>query len=368
MLDAKVRLLPSAPRALKRTSTIKLYSATSQRLARMTLIEETALEPGRECYAQIRLAQPLCVFRGDRIVLRGESPEFTIGGGLVLDIAPIRYRRKDRERSASLRTLEESAPVGAALEFISREKMGAPLREIALRACEPIDRLLAVAQEKIKGGEILSADVGGDLLVISRDAFEGLKEALVGDIAAFFAAQPHRLFMPREELRSRLGPDLAPQLFEMTLTELTGGGKIEDTREGLSLSGRKAEITPAQQTAKEKIERIFQEAACSPPTFSQVEEQFDDPRTAKRMTALLLEEGVLTKISPTLACHKDNLDPAFDKIREHLKSADKLGVGDLKTLLRVSRKHAVPLLEYFDKIGFTVRVGDHRMLKEKLSK
>jgi len=144
MLDAKVRLLPSAPRALKRTSTIKLYAATSQRLARMTLIDETALEPGRECYAQIRLAQPLCLFRGDRIVLRGGSPEFTIGGGLVLDIAPVRYRRKDCDRLASLRTLEEAAPAEAVLGFISQKKMGAPLREIALRACEPIDRLLAI--------------------------------------------------------------------------------------------------------------------------------------------------------------------------------------------------------------------------------
>ena len=365
MLDAKVRLLPSAPRALKKTSTVKLYAATSQRLARMTLIDVSVLEPGSEGYAQIRLAEPLCIFRGDRIVLRGESPEFTIGGGVVLDIAPVKFRRKDSGRQAWLRVLETASPEEAALAFISQKNMGAKLREIAIRTGAAMQSLQGVIDDKISAGEVLSADVGDDRLIILREVFESLKEKLLGELGAFFDSQSHRLFIPREELRSRLGPELAPQLYEMTLRELTGEGKIEDTREGVSLSGRKAQISPAQKAAKEKMEGIFREAACSPPTFSQAEGQFDNPKLAKQMTALLLEEGALTKISPTLAYHTDHLKAAFAKIREHFKSADKLGVGDLKTLLGVSRKHAVPLLEYFDKIGLTIRIGDHRVLKDE---
>ncbi|NQU08611.1 MAG: selenocysteine-specific translation elongation factor [Candidatus Abyssubacteria bacterium] len=365
MLDAKVKLLPSAPRMLKRTTTVKLYVATSQRLARMTLIDRDKLEPGGESYAQLRLARPLCVFRGDRIVLRGESPEFTIGGGIVLDINPVRIRRKDRDRPAWLNILEKASAGDAALAFLSRETTGAKLREIAIRAGEPIEQLRAVIDETIRAGEVLSADVGDDLLVISRETFEALKERLLAELDAFFNSQTHRLFMPREELRSRLGPKLAPQLFEMTLGELAASGKIEDTREGVSVSGRKAQITPAQKKAKEKMESIYREAAFSPPTFAQAEEQFDDPKGARRMTSLLLEESTLTKISSTMAYNRDHLEKASTKIREHFKTADKLGVGDLKTLLGVSRKHAVPLLEYFDKIGLTTRVGDYRVLKEK---
>ncbi|UCD58559.1 MAG: selenocysteine-specific translation elongation factor, partial [Candidatus Hydrogenedentota bacterium] len=79
LLDAKVRLLPSAPRKLSRGSNLKLYVATGQRMARMTLMDRPKLEPGEESYAQLRLTQPLCIFRGDRFVIRGESPEFTIG-------------------------------------------------------------------------------------------------------------------------------------------------------------------------------------------------------------------------------------------------------------------------------------------------
>ncbi len=368
MLDAKVRLLPSAPRALKRTSTIKLYAATSQRPAGMTLVDAAALEPGQECYAQLRLSQPLCIFRGDHIVLRGGSPEFTIGGGIVLDVAPVRYRRKDTGRPGWLQTLENATAEQAAPAFLSRQKVGGRLRELAIRACEPLKRLRSDVVGKIDAGEILSADVGDDLLLISREAFEVLKDKLLAEIARFFDSQPHRLFMPREELRSRLGPKLAPQLFEMMLGELTGGGKLKDKREGVCLSGREVRITPAQKAAKERMESIFREAACSPPTFSQAGEKLGDPKTAKQMTALLLEEGVLTKISPTLAYHSDHLGPATDKLREHFKTSDKLGVGDLKSLLGVSRKHAVPLLEYFDRIGFTTRVGDYRILKEKARK
>jgi len=171
--------------------------------------------------------------------------------------------------------------------------------------------------------------------------------------------------MPREELRSRLGPEMPVQFFEMILADLKAKGEIEITRDGVCLGGRKVQITPPQQQAKERLESIFREAAFSPPTLSQAQEQLDNPKTAKQMLSLLLEEGTLTKISPTLAYHRDNLDPAIDNIRDHFKTADKLAVGDLKSLLGVSRKHAVPLLEYFDKIGLTARVGDHRVLKDK---
>ena len=191
----------------------------------------------------------------------------------------------------------------------------------------------------------MSSGTGDETLVIGRDSFDNLKNGLMSELTAFFESQPHRLFMPREELRSRLGPTLAPQLFEMSLGELAGAGKIEDTREGVSVSGRKAQITPAQKKAKEKMESIYREAAFSPPTFAQVEEQFDDPKGARRMTSLLLEEGTLTKINPTMAYHAGHLEKASTKIREHFKTAEKLGVGDLKNLLGVSRKHAVPLLE-----------------------
>ena len=368
LLEAKVRLLSTAPRTLKKTSTIKLYAATSQRLARLTLIDKPKLEPGDHCYARIRLSQPLCIFRGDHIVIRGESPEFTIGGGVVLDVAPVKAKGNSDDRLQWLRRLEKATPEEAALAFLDQNSMGVKRTALARRTGEPVEFLQKIIAEKVGNGDVLSVDVGDDTMVVSRSSFENLEKKLISELKAFFDSQSHRLFMPREELRSRLGPELAPQFFEMLLEELIKGGKLESTGEGVSLSGHRAQITPAQQQAKEKMESVFREAACSPPTFSQAEEQLGDAKTAKNMLSLLIEEGTLTKISPTLAYHKDHLVPAIDKIRGHFEASDKLAVGDLKTLLGVSRKHAVPLLEYFDKISLTLRVGDHRVLKDKFRK
>lgn len=368
LLEARIELLASAPRALKKTNIIKLYVATSQRPARMTLIDKSKLEPGERCYARLRLSQPLCIFRGDRIIIRGESPEYTIGGGVVLDIAPVKGKSKSAERLNRLRTLEEATPEEAAVAFLEQSRMGAYLTGLAKRTCLPIETIRKFFESKIQAGEALAANVGDDTLLISRPSFDLLGDRLTGELTAFFDSQQHRLFMPREELRSRLGPDLAPQFFEMILDELIAGGKLESTREGVSLGGRKANLTPKQQKAREKMRNIFREAACSPPTFSQVEEQFDDPKTARQMISLLLEEGALTKISPVLAYDTEHIEQAYDNIRNHFSNSDKLQVGDLKALLAVSRKHAVPLLEYFDRIGLTTRVGDHRVLKEKLRK
>ncbi len=368
LLDAKVRLLPSAPRKLPRTSTVKLYVATSQQAARMTLIDKPTLAPGEEGYVQIRPQKPLCVFRGDRFVIRGESPEFTIGGGVVLDVMPVKLKRKDTERAAWLKLLEEATTPEAALAFLSQKSMGMGLRELAMRMGAPIDRVRAIVEENIRSGAVITSSIGDDMLIIFRDRFEQLKKSVLGEMARFFDAQPHRLFMPREELRSRLGADLDSHLFEKVLAELMRAGELEATRDGVNLGGRKAQITQVERTLKEKIEKAYRDGGFSPPSFSQAEEQFGDARRARQMTSLLLEEGTLTKISPTLAYHKDSLELALEKIKEHFAGADKLSVGDLKSILGVSRKHAVPLLEYFDKIGLTVRAGDHRMLKQKPEK
>ncbi len=368
LLDAQIDLLATAPRALKKTNIIKLYVATSQRPARMTLIDRDKLEPGERCYALIRLSEPLCVFRGDRIIIRGESPEYTIGGGVVLDVAPLKRRAKGDEKAQWLKSLEAATLEETTMAFLAQGLMGTTLTSIAARVGAPANTLRAIFQRKFETGEALSADVGGDTLLIARSSFDALKERVVGELKDFFDSQQHRLFMPREELRSRLGPDLAPQYFELLLADLIEGGSLETTREGVSLGGRKAQLTPSQKKARGEIERVYREAGCSPPTFSQAEEQFGDTKAARQMISLMIEEGALTKISPTFAYYRDNLDPAREKIRESFNDSDTLKVGDLKTLLGVSRKHAVPLLEYFDRIGLTTRVGDHRVLKEKLRK
>ena len=234
LLEAKVRLLSTAPRTLKKTSTIKLYAATSQRLARLTLIDKPKLEPGEHCYARLRLSQPLCIFRGDHIVIRGESPEFTIGGGVVLDVAPVKAKGNADDRLRWLRGLEKATPEEAALAFLDQNSMGAKLTGLARRTGEPVDFLQRVVAEKAGSGDVLSAKVGDDTMVISRSSFDNLEKKLISELNAFFSSQAHRLYMPREELRSRLGPELAPQFFEMLLEVLIKGGKLEAAGERLT--------------------------------------------------------------------------------------------------------------------------------------
>jgi len=363
ILDAKVQLLPSAPRTLSRTTVVKLYAAAGHSTARMTLTDKAKLNPGEEGYVRLRLSHPLCIFPGDRFVLRGGSPEFTIAGGAVLDIAPVKVKKQDKTSWLSM--LEKASPEQTALAFLSQAQTGAKLREIAKRMGEPVSSIRAIFEEHERTMQVLFTDVSDDVLVIAREQFDGLKIKLLDEVQAFFKSQPHRLYMSREELRSRVGPTLALQLFEKALTGLTEAGEIQESREGVNLASRTAQITKAQKAAKEQIEKIFIDAGISPPTFSQAEESLADPSHAKQMLSLLIEEKILTKISPTLAYHKDTLDGALDAVKKHFEQTDKLAVGDLKKILGVSRKHAVPLLEYFDRIGLTLRTGDYRILKKK---
>jgi selenocysteine-specific elongation factor len=305
------------------------------------------------------------VFRGDHFVLRGGSPEYTIGGGVVLDVAPTVSRRKRAEKAQWLELLERASPAVAALAFLAQSAAGASLTELAVRMAEPAERLRDLLSTHIHDGEVVTLGFGGDALLIRRNQFEELKARLVADMESFFTSQSHRLHMPREELRSRLGAGLDTRLFERLLDDLAREGRTEITREGISLRGRKAGLSKTQAALKEAAEKMYREAGFSPPTLSQAEEMLNDPKNARRMISLLIEEGALTRIGATMAYHTESLEDAIEKIRKHFQQAEKLSVGDLKTILGISRKHAVPLLEYLDKIGLTARVGDYRMLKQK---
>jgi selenocysteine-specific elongation factor len=363
--DAKVRLLRTAPRNLRRSTTVKLYSATSQQVSRMIVFGENEIAPGSEGYVQMRCQKPICIFRGDRFVIRAESPEVTIGGGIVLDVAPQRARVRKRERRAWLQELDGALPAELARAFLSKEEAAVSLHELAVRLGLPAAMVTELIASPIKEGQVLALGSGEDAVLIAQNRHDFLKERALKELADFFKEQPHRLYMPREQLRSRLSGNLDAPLFERIISDLAESERVQVTREGLSLAGRRAGITQAQKSIKEQVEKIYLEAGYSPPTLMQAEEQAGDPAAAKKMISLLLEEGVLQKISPTLAYHKEFLESALKKIRVHFQTEQRLAVGDLKTVLGVSRKHAVPLLEYFDRIGLTARVGDYRVLKEK---
>ncbi len=365
LFDAKVTLLPSAPRKAPRTSSVKLYLGTSQQVARMTLIDKSALLPGGEAYAQIRPRNPLCAFRKDRFVIRGGAPEITIGGGVILDVCPRKWKKKESDRSSLLEIIERAPVTEVALALLSREDTGTNVRDFAMRLAEPSDRLRIMLEREIRNGAVIAAGSSDDAPIIFRDCFEQLKQRVLAALAHFFRSQPHRLFMPREELRSRLGESMDVRLFERVLEELARNRQAQLVREGVTLEGRKPQISDAQKSEKETMEKIFLDAGFSPPTFSQAEERLPNPKSAKRMSTLLLEEGTLQKISPNLAYHKLHIEKAIEIIKKHFESSEKLGVGDLKQLLGVSRKHAVPLLEHFDRIGLTTRVGDYRVLRER---
>ncbi|GAB4344439.1 MAG: selenocysteine-specific translation elongation factor [Candidatus Abyssubacteria bacterium] len=365
LFDARILLLPSTPRKLPRTSSVKLHVGTSQQVARMSLIDRPHLAPGEQGLAQLKTQKLVCIFRGDHFVIRGGSPEYTIGGGVVLDVAPTISRRRRAEKAQWLETIEGASPAKAAVAFLAQSPVGISLTDLAVRTAEPPERLYDVLSPLIRDEEVVTLGTGGDTHLLTRARFDDLKGKVVADMESFFSSQSHRLHIPREELRSRLRAELDSRLFEKLLDDLSKEGRIEITREGIGLRGRKAELSKAQTRLKEAAENMYREAGFSPPTLPQAEEALNDPKNARRMLSLLMEEGALTRIGATMAYHTDSLTEAIEKIKSHFQQTDRLSVGDLKTILGISRKHAVPLLEYLDKIGLTTRVGDYRVLKQK---
>lgn len=367
-MDVRLRLLRSAPRPLRNRALLKLYLTTSQVLASVKFMEADKLSPGHDALARLILEKPLVALSQDSFVVRGSSPEITLGGGVVLDAFPEMGRKGFKKASKTLGDIEKAPLDQKAQLFLSMAEAGLPSKKLAMRLGIRETDLEGLAEPMLKRGEILSFPQAGETLYIHQRLFEELRERAISDLNDYFRQNPHKLGMAKEELRSKLAGDLSPVIYQEVLKRLSDQGKIEVVAGAVRLKEREVAMSSAQKASKEAIDKVFLETLFSPPGQAQLSELIKrEPSEVEKMFFLLMEEGRLVRVSPELVFHREALREAREKILSYFHSKQDLSVGEFKDLLGISRKFAVPLLEYFDKNGLTKRVGDMRRLKNSKS-
>jgi selenocysteine-specific elongation factor len=198
---------------------------------------------------------------------------------------------------------------------------------------------------------------------VDAAAFQGLVARLAETLRAFHAESPYRFGLPKEELKARgAGAGVPGDVAEAALGAMREAGEVLLLREKVRLAAAGDALGGAARDAAARIESIFQRERFAPPLLSVVEEEARLPRGAAHdLMETLVDLGVLVKVTPELAYHRDLLAEAAREIRSVLTERGELGVADLKERLGVSRKYAVPLLEHFDRLGVTRRKGDLRV-------
>ncbi|MGH7278982.1 MAG: SelB C-terminal domain-containing protein, partial [Candidatus Rokuibacteriota bacterium] len=361
LVDGTLELLADAPRPIKSRDRVRFHTGTSEIMARVLLLETTVLEPGQRAFARFRLEAPLVALPGDRFVVRSYSPIVTIGGGTLLDIDPPRVRRKAPALVAHLTILERSTPAEVVEEHVrSAGAAGARTAALSGRVPFPPDRLRAILAELGTQGRVLALDRDWSL---HPDSVARLRTQALAALDQFHRANPLRPGMSREELRGRAGaPD--ERVFAFLLSTLDAEGVIRVDRDKVRLASHEVRLSPEQKRVVDRLEEDFLRAEAAPPSpeeaLGRVGVAGDEEH---ELFQLLVEARTLVRVKESLFFHARALDTIQDKLVALLKERKEIGPGDIKDLLGISRKYAIPLLEHFDGRRVTIRVGERRVLR-----
>jgi selenocysteine-specific elongation factor len=352
-VDALLSLLPSA-KPFKDGARVHFHAYTTETIAEARLYETKILKPGAEAYAQLRFAEPMLLLPGDRFIVRQFSPVVTIAGGVVLDPSPVTRKQRVADAAAFLKIMREGSPEQVLAARVARR--GA----IGLRLDE-IPGEMNVRREEATRLAAKAELVWCNPVLVAAAVFAKVKTDVLQALKKFHDDNPLVAGMSKEELRDRA--NLGPEVFYGVLGRLAEETKLGVAGELVHLSGRGVVMKDEEAESKKIIEQAFASAGLKVPSLKEVLAGLKvDKIRAQKIVTLLLRDKVLIKISEELVFHQSALMDLRHKIAALKNTAPKIDVAHFKDMTGVSRKYAIPLLEYLDRERVTRRVGDERLI------
>ena len=376
LLDARFELLGSAPRPLEHHTEVDLYVGAKEVRARVRLLDSDELQPGERGWVQMKLDAPVAVARRDRFILRIPSPSLTIGGGEIIDTHPRHHKRHQQAVLAALEVLERGAPEevlfaalnrapGAGQKKSDSKKPGAPAQphsihglqgyeeeEAIRRSGLPAEEARAALAKLLEQGQV--ARIGP--FYFAAPVWERLREAARAIAAEHHRQYPLRAGLPKEEWRGRLG--LAPRQANEALAALIAAGDLAEAASAAAvrLPDHAPRFTPDQQRKVDDLLRQFHENPFSPPGRGEVE-----AAVGPEVTAALIDQGALVKVSDAVLLTRDAYDEAVQRILGRLRAHNTITVAEARDLLGTTRKYMLALMEHLDERRITRRQGDDRV-------
>jgi selenocysteine-specific elongation factor len=365
-LDCALSLLPEA-RPLKHRARVHFHSGTAEALAEVVLLEGKQLGPGQRTYAQLRLDRPGAFLPGDRFIIRQFSPVVTIGGGMVLDNLPLQHRLGDPKVGPFLQALEK-ADAESRLELLALNAGLISVPALAARLGWDYAEVVRAARnlEPRRAVKILGQPPAA---ILHSQHFHQATARMLEELEKFHNANPLVAGIAREELRARalaresLETTASVLLFNAVLSELVAQGKVEVREEMVFLGGREVRLSPDEAAAKEEIALAFEAAGLAVPGTAEVLTQVKiDQVRSQKILRILLKEKTLVKVAEDLIFHHRALDQLKTLLADRKAKNNRLSVAAFKDLTGLSRKYAIPLLEYLDRMRVTRREGDERII------
>jgi selenocysteine-specific elongation factor len=381
ILDVEIELLPWAARPLRNRARLLAHVGTAQVPCVVALVDRVELAPGERALGQLRLSQPTAAIAGLRFLLRGELPKATesapagrltkaarahastLGGGRILSVAA-RKRRRRQADTAALQALAGDDPLAQADRLLLESGYpGASPQRLAARGAFTARSAEKTLERLAQGGQAVLFDREARLYVHKEvlAALDAKVLARLHDHAARDSIEPS---IAREELRQRAGSP-PPKLFAKSLAALAERGELRADAERVHPPGAAARLSGPDADAQEKLAGVLEGAGLSPPRVDELPALIGQtPQRTQALLRALAGTGRASKVSEELWFGATPLMDLRRRVLSHLSQHGSIDAQSFKELTGLTRKFAIPLLEYFDREKLTLRIGDKRVLRK----
>ena len=368
IIDARIDVLANASRGVRSRSRIRLHIGATEVLGRVRVLDQPAeISPGHSALAQLRLEVPIVAVHNDRFIIRSYSPAETIAGGVVLDPLASKHRGKEIEKTRQRlnRLLSTSATEKLAAFVESSSLRGLRIEDLVAATGWKREVVTQINSQAQKEGTIVEA--GGILLF--RESFERLSRNVLNELESYHKREPLARGMLRETLREKVFAHSHPELFSGVLGKLESSGQVVSEKDIVRVSTHRVDLSDHDLQLREKLEQTFIDSGIESPSI-------DEAMTRAGVTApmrlagrkilqLLIDDRTLVRVQNEMFVHKEVLEELKGKLLAYAARNEPerlIDVAGFKDLAGVSRKYAIPLLEYFDREHITRRAGDKRLI------
>jgi len=368
IVDVWIDVLPGASRAVRSRSRIRFHAGAAEVLGRVRVLEGAQqVTPGSSGLAQLRLEAPVVAVHGDRFILRSYSPAVTIAGGVIIDPFATKHRGREMEHTLELLRSLMREERDAKFEAFARTAgdRGLRLGDLAAATGWTDEVLAGVASEVQKTGSVI--EVGG--LFIARSSLDRLSDALVAELERYHKREPLARGMLRETLREKLFAHSAPELFNGVIARLEAQSKVVSEKDIVRSSRHSVGLSEQETELSKRIEQVYLAAGVEAPAVDEAMTKANvaapQRAQARKILQLLIDDRTLVRIQGEMFMHAKVVQDLKTKLRAYAAQHEPdrlIDVPAFKDLAGVSRKYAIPLLEFFDREQVTRRAGDKRLI------
>jgi selenocysteine-specific elongation factor len=359
-VDAMLKYLPLPLKPIKNNSVLRFHIATMQEEARLVLLDSDIIEPGEERFVQFVFSQPIVVLPGDGYILRGPYAIQTIGGGKILDVLPGRHKRQSEGLGSIYALLTHGSDTDKVEYHLLKAGHGGLKKELLGillgKEEKKVDHTIQALQDSKK-----ALTVGK--IIVHMEKFTEYKKILLKLINDYYAKNPLKVGMSREELRMKL-PQVEQQIFLAALEECIREGVVITEKDKVIVKGTKGAQGEDIERLKEMILKRLYQYGFTPPGLKELSGEIKkNEQHLKDILEGLVFDGKVVKIKGDMYFHLEIIEDLKKTAVDFLMKKKEMTPSDLKSILNLSRKYMIPLLEYLDEIKLTIRVGDKRVLR-----